>query len=127
MNYSTFSGSGKSTCIQLLLRLYDPQNGHICIGKNDIAKEITIKDLRSRLSIVSQEPVLFNRTIAENIAYGDNTRDVPMQEIIEAAKVANVHNFVIQLPQVIYRSTILVVQWRTENTINTSLLLFQGI
>ncbi|XP_055307776.1 multidrug resistance protein homolog 65-like [Sitodiplosis mosellana] len=93
------SGSGKSTCIQLLQRLYEPQNGQICIGKNDIVKEITLNDLRSRLSIVSQEPVLFNRTIAENIAYGDNTRDVDMQEVIEAAKVANVHNFVIQLPQ----------------------------
>lgn len=94
------SGSGKSTCIQLLLRLYDPQQGKVYIGPNNIAKDLTLKDLRSRLSIVSQEPVLFNRSIAENIAYGDNTRTVPMQEIIEAAKIANVHNFVTQLPEV---------------------------
>lgn len=94
------SGSGKSTCIQLLQRFYDPEHGKVHFGPNDIAKDLTIKDLRSKLSIVSQEPVLFNRSIAENIAYGDNTRDVPMPEIIDAAKVANVHNFVIQLPEV---------------------------
>lgn len=94
------SGSGKSTCIQLLQRLYDPQDGYISIAEHDISKELTITDLRSRLSIVSQEPVLFNRTIAENIAYGDNSRNVSMHEIIDAAKVAHLHNFVTQLPEV---------------------------
>ncbi|XP_031626071.1 multidrug resistance protein homolog 65-like [Contarinia nasturtii] len=93
------SGSGKSTCIQLLQRLYDPEHGHISIGKSDISKQFSITELRKRLSIVSQEPTLFDRTIAENIAYGDNSRIVTMDEIIQAAKVANVHNFVIQLPQ----------------------------
>lgn len=94
------SGSGKSTCIQLLQRLYDPQDGQISIANHDIINEFTIPDLRLQFSIVSQEPVLFNRTIAENIAYGDNTRVVPMNEIIDAAKVAHLHNFVIQLPEV---------------------------
>lgn len=94
------SGCGKSTCIQLLQRLYDPEHGRIHIGLDEISSDISLGDLRSKLSIVSQEPVLFNRTIAENIAYGDNTRDVPMHEIIEAAKTANVHNFIVQLPQV---------------------------
>lgn len=94
------SGSGKSTCIQLLQRFYDPHDGEIFIGQNNIAKDISLKDLRSKLSIVSQEPVLFNRTIAENIAYGDNTRNVTIDEIIAVAKVANVHNFIIQLPEV---------------------------
>lgn len=96
------SGSGKSTCIQLLQRLYEPDNGQIYIGQNDISTKLTLPDLRSKLSIVSQEPVLFNRTIAENIAYGDNTRSVPMSEIIEAARVANVHHFISQLPEVKY-------------------------
>lgn len=94
------SGSGKSTCVQLLQRLYEPQQGQISIGNADISKKISIMELRERLSIVSQEPSLFNRSIAENIAYGDNTRVVTMQEIIEAAKLTNIHNFIIQLPQV---------------------------
>lgn len=94
------SGSGKSTCVQLLQRLYDPQYGEISIGECDIANDLTLNDLRLKLSIVSQEPVLFNRTIAENIAYGDNSRTVQMSEIIEAAKIANVHTFITQLPEV---------------------------
>lgn len=51
-----------------------------------------------QMGLVSQEPTLFARTIAENIAYGDNTRDVPMWEIIEAAKQANAHEFITALP-----------------------------
>jgi len=61
---------------------------------------MTMTLLRSQLGIVSQEPVLFDRTIADNIAYGDTSRDVEMQEIIEAAKNANIHNFITSLPQV---------------------------
>ena len=56
--------------------------------------------LRSQLGIVSQEPILFDLSIAENIAYGDNSREVQMDEIIEAAKKANIHNFIANLPQV---------------------------
>jgi ATP-binding cassette subfamily B (MDR/TAP) protein 1 len=56
--------------------------------------------LRAQMGIVSQEPVLFDRTIAENIAYGDNSREVPMEEIIEAAKKANIHSFISSLPLV---------------------------
>lgn len=51
------------------------------------------------MGLVSQEPVLFDRTIAENIAYGDNTRDIAMPEIIEAARMANIHEFIINLPK----------------------------
>lgn len=93
-------GSGKSTCIQLLQRLYDPERGRIHIGLDEIYRDISLKDLRSKLSIVSQEPVLFDKTIAENIAYGDNTREVSMEEIINAAKSANAHEFITQLPLV---------------------------
>lgn len=94
------SGCGKSTCVQLLQRLYDPQNGRVHIGLDEISRDISINDLRSQLSIVSQEPVLFDRTIAENIAYGDNARKVSMDEIMNAARIANVHNFINQLPMV---------------------------
>lgn len=80
------SGCGKSTCIQLLQRLYDPERGRIHIGLDEISSDISLKDLRSKLSIVSQEPVLFEKTIAENIAYGDNSRDVSMDEIMAAAR-----------------------------------------
>lgn len=61
---------------------------------------ISMRTLRWQLGIVSQEPVLFDRTIAENIAYGDNSRIVPMSEIIEASKKANIHNFISSLPLV---------------------------
>ena len=56
--------------------------------------------LRRNLGIVSQEPVLFDRTIAENIKYGDNTREVTIEEIVSAAKAANVHSFIAALPDV---------------------------
>lgn len=94
------SGCGKSTVIQLLQRLYDTENGRVYVGFDEVSTDISLNDLRGKLSIVSQEPVLFNRTIAENIAYGDNSRTVTMAEIIEAAKVANVHSFIVTLPSV---------------------------
>lgn len=94
------SGCGKSTLIQLLQRFYDPEHGRIHIGLDEISSDISLDKLRSKLSIVSQEPVLFDRTIAENIAYGDNSRDVTIIEIIEAAKIANVHSFISALPLV---------------------------
>ena len=59
---------------------------------------MSLASLRMKLGLVSQEPTLFARTIAENIAYGDNTRQVPMWEIIEAAKKANAHDFISALP-----------------------------
>ncbi|PNF43401.1 Multidrug resistance protein 1 [Cryptotermes secundus] len=91
------SGCGKSTCIQLLERFYDPVSGSVCIDEHDVSS-VTMHSLRLQLGIVSQEPVLFDRTIAENIAYGDIGRTVPMSEIIEAAKKANIHNFITTLP-----------------------------
>lgn len=93
------SGCGKSTCVQLLLRYYDPISGTINVHGHPTT-EVALNDLRCRLGIVSQEPVLFDRTIAENIAYGDNTRTVSMADIIEAAKMANIHTFIAGLPLV---------------------------
>lgn len=69
-----------------------------------------IQWMRSQMGLVSQEPVLFDSSIAENIAYGDNSRDVPMNEIIEAAKSANIHNFIITLPQVGIQAIIIHLQ-----------------
>lgn len=61
-------------------------------------KTLNIQWLRSQIGIVSQEPILFDRSIAENIAYGDNSRVVSMEEIIDAARGANIHNFISSLP-----------------------------
>lgn len=91
------SGCGKSTLIQLLERFYDPFSGVVAYDGRDISF-LKQSSLRMQMGLVSQEPVLFARTIAENIAYGDNTRQVPLAEIIEAAKKANIHNFVASLP-----------------------------
>lgn len=91
------SGCGKSTIIQLLERFYDPLKGKVSIDNQNI-RSITLESLRGHLGIVSQEPNLFNNTIGENIAYGDNTRQVSKDEIIEAAKNANIHNFISSLP-----------------------------
>lgn len=91
------SGCGKSTIIQLIERFYDPTSGAVYLDEDEL-KTITLGTLRSHLGIVSQEPNLFNKTIAENIAYGDNSREIELPEIIEAAKHANIHNFVSALP-----------------------------
>ncbi|NXP70825.1 MDR1 protein, partial [Ramphastos sulfuratus] len=91
------SGCGKSTVVQLLERFYDPLEGEMLFdGKN--AKSLNIKWLRAQLGIVSQEPILFDCTIAENIAYGDNSRQVAQEEIEQAAREANIHSFIESLP-----------------------------
>ncbi|EDW30066.1 GL22524 [Drosophila persimilis] len=92
------SGSGKSTCVQLLLRYYDPDEGKILIDQESIHQDMGLKTLRRRLGLVSQEPSLFEKSIAENIGYGDTSRTIPMQQIIDAAKMANAHEFIMSLP-----------------------------
>ncbi|KAI2474213.1 Multidrug resistance protein-like protein 49-like protein, partial [Diabrotica virgifera virgifera] len=92
------SGCGKSTIIQLIERFYDPKSGEVKMDGVDL-KDISLDSLRSHMGIVSQEPNLFNKSIAENIAYGDNSREVSMEEIIKAAKDANIHTFITGLPQ----------------------------
>ncbi|MEO8232286.1 MAG: ABC transporter ATP-binding protein [Ignavibacteriota bacterium] len=90
------SGGGKSTLADLIPRFYDPTDGQILIDGNNI-KDITIESLRAKMGIVTQETFLFNTNIAENIAYG--LTDYPMEKIIEAAKTANAHNFISEMPQ----------------------------
>ncbi|XP_017866163.1 PREDICTED: multidrug resistance protein 1A [Drosophila arizonae] len=91
------SGCGKSTCIQLLQRFYDVDAGAVLIDDRDV-RQLALSNLRMQLGIVSQEPTLFDRSIRENIAYGDNTRLVTDQEIIAAAKKSNIHQFIANLP-----------------------------
>ncbi|MFD2648462.1 ABC transporter ATP-binding protein [Devosia albogilva] len=90
------SGSGKTTFVKLIQRLYDVKEGQIRIDGTDIAG-VQQSSLRSQIAIVQQEPILFHRTLAENIAYG--RPDASRAEIIEAAKQANAHDFIMHLPK----------------------------
>merc|ERR1712045_337382 len=91
------SGCGKSTVIQLIQRFYDLDQGSLELEENNI-QSLNLPYVRSKLGIVSQEPVLFDRSIVENIKYGDNERTVSMEEVMDAARKANIHNFVSSLP-----------------------------
>ncbi|MEM6531838.1 MAG: ABC transporter ATP-binding protein [Myxococcota bacterium] len=90
------TGSGKSTLIKLLLRFYEPSVGKITIGENDIA-ELKIDDLRRNIGWVSQEAFLFHGTIHDNIALGSERAE--RERVIEAAKAAELHDFVESLPR----------------------------
>ncbi|TMB71538.1 MAG: ABC transporter ATP-binding protein [Deltaproteobacteria bacterium] len=90
------TGAGKSTLVSLLPRFYDPQSGRVKIDGVDI-REFELKSLRQKIAMILQPPLVFPLTIRENIAYG--RPDASMQEIISAAQVAQVHEFVEQLPQ----------------------------
>jgi len=89
------SGSGKSTIVKLLMRFFDVQQGAILIDGQDIS-HCTQDSLRSAISVVPQEPILFHRTIRENICYGNP--EASMEEIIEAAKMARCDTFITNLP-----------------------------
>ncbi|XP_077304025.1 bile salt export pump-like isoform X2 [Lithobates pipiens] len=91
------SGCGKSTSVQLLERFYDPDEGKVLVDGHDTLN-VNISFLRSKIGIVSQEPVLFEGSIADNIKYGDNSREISMEEVITAAKKAQLHDFVLSLP-----------------------------
>ena len=112
------SGCGKSTVISLLERFYDPDQGVLVSNYNYIVylqfiflyfqrfdgqnlKFLNIQWLRRQMGLVSQEPVLFDASIADNIRYGANHREVSDEEVEKAAKSANIHDFVMTLPQVI--------------------------
>ncbi len=89
------TGSGKSTIINLIPRFYEVTDGSITIDGRDVKKYL-LKDLRRSIGIVSQETFLFNKSISENIAYGKE--NATKEEIIEAAKIANLHEFIMSLP-----------------------------
>lgn len=90
------SGSGKSTVISLIERFYDPDSGVILLDGIDI-KQFQVQWLRQQMGLVSQEPVLFNRSIKENITYGRND-NVTETEVEAAAKASNAHKFITSLP-----------------------------
>jgi len=90
------SGAGKSTLIDLIPRFYDPVNGRILIDGHD-AKNLRVSNIRSLMGIVTQETILFNDSIKNNIAYG--LSGISQEQIETAAKAANAHHFIIEMPE----------------------------
>lgn len=90
------SGAGKTTFVNLLPRFYDPESGDIFIDDVNI-KDVTLNSLRKQIGIVPQETIMFSGTIAQNIAFGQETFE--MKAVEEAAKIANAHQFIMQLPE----------------------------
>ena len=90
------SGSGKTTIANLLPRLFETTSGRIIVGGSDI-RNVTMKSLRMNIAMVTQEMVLFNDTIRANIAYG--TENASEESVIEAARAAHAHEFIMQMPQ----------------------------
>ncbi|HEX5313237.1 ABC transporter transmembrane domain-containing protein [Aquabacterium sp.] len=90
------SGAGKSTVFQLLMRFYDPQSGDITLDGTSI-KQLSLQDLRSRIGIVPQDSTIFSTSALENIRYG--RPDATEAEVIEAAKAAHAHDFLMRLPE----------------------------
>lgn len=88
------SGSGKSTMANLLPRFFDVSSGEVLVGDTDI-RDVTLTSLRENIAMVTQEMILFNDTIRANIAYG--TQNSSLDEIIEAAKSANAHDFIMEM------------------------------
>ena len=89
------SGSGKTTICSLLPRFYDVTDGRVTIDGNDVRK-LTLESLRSQIGLVSQDVYLFGGSIKDNIAYGKP--EATMEEIVDAAKKANIHDFIMELP-----------------------------
>ncbi|BAT53250.1 ABC transporter, ATP-binding protein [Nostoc sp. NIES-3756] len=90
------SGAGKTTFVNLLPRFYDPSTGQILIDDMDI-RDVKLESLRQQIGIVPQETVMFSGTVAQNIAFGKEIFD--LEAVVEAAKIANAHQFITQLPE----------------------------
>ncbi|MEN6332457.1 MAG: lipid A export permease/ATP-binding protein MsbA [Smithella sp.] len=90
------SGGGKTTLVNLIPRFYDVSSGRILIDGQDV-RDVTMQSLRSQIAIVTQQTILFNDTVKNNIAYGDIERT--QDDIINAARAANAHDFIMKLPQ----------------------------
>lgn len=91
-----FSGSGKSTFVNLIIRLHDISKGEILIDGQNI-RNVTQDSLRENISVIPQEAILFHRTILENIRYGK--KEATLEEVIETAKAAHIHEFISSLPE----------------------------
>jgi ABC-type multidrug transport system fused ATPase/permease subunit len=90
------SGAGKTSIVNLLLRFYDPTQGRITVGGVDL-REVRVASLRRQIAYVPQEPVLFDGTVRDNIAYG--RPEASLEEVVRAAEAANAHEFIRTLPQ----------------------------
>jgi subfamily B ATP-binding cassette protein MsbA len=90
------SGAGKTTLVDLIPRFYEPTRGHVLIDGVD-SREIALRSLRSLIGIVSQDTVVFNDTVRNNLAYGGSGR-FSEEQVIAAARAANAHDFISQLP-----------------------------
>ena len=90
------SGGGKTSLVNLIPRFYDVSEGRVLIDNRDI-RDVTLQSLRSQIAIVTQQTILFNDTVRNNIAYGDIDRTE--DEILNAAKAANAHDFIMKLPK----------------------------
>lgn len=90
------TGAGKSTLLSLLPRFYDPQSGRVLLDGHDV-RDLTLASLRAQVSVVLQEPLLFSGSIADNIRYGQ--LDAGEDDIVEAARAANAHDFISALPK----------------------------
>jgi ATP-binding cassette subfamily B protein len=91
-----FSGSGKSSFVNLILRLFEPQGGRILIDGQDI-QTVTQDSLRAAIAMIPQDPMLFHRSLRENIRYG--RLDASDEEVIEAARQAHAHEFILEVPE----------------------------
>ncbi|MCK5573425.1 MAG: ABC transporter ATP-binding protein, partial [Bacteroidetes bacterium] len=90
------SGAGKSTLVDLVPRFYDPTAGAITVDGADL-RRLKLKSLRNNIGIVTQETILFNDSVRNNIAYGLD--ECPLEKIINAARAANAHNFIVEMPR----------------------------
>ena len=90
------SGAGKSTVVSLVLRFFDPQQGKILLGDRDL-RELPLETVRSHLAVVAQDTYLFHGTVADNLSFGKP--DATQQELETAARAANAHGFILELPQ----------------------------
>ena len=90
------SGSGKSTLLKLIMRFYDPQQGRICINDTDL-KNINTVNLRDNIAYITQQTYIFNETVYENIVLAN--RKATKEQVIEAAKKASIHEFIMSLPE----------------------------
>lgn len=90
------SGAGKTTLVNLLPRFYDPKKGRVLIDGKDV-RDISISSLRGHIGIVTQETILFNDSVRNNIAFGNS--DAKTEDIIKAARAANAHEFIMKMPQ----------------------------
>lgn len=89
------SGAGKSTLVSLMYRFYDPQSGSVKLGGHDL-RELPLSTIRDSISVVNQDTYLFHGTVADNLRFGKP--DATMQELEDAARVANAHEFIARLP-----------------------------